>query len=283
MNANGFAENIDVQRLQVQYNNVNVQRMNFLNSRRMALELLKFSIGYPMDEELNVAGSIEDVQLTADPDAYASEFTYENRTDYQALQSQQRVQALNIKNNQAQTLPSLSAYYRTGFQTQSNNVAGLFKTNTKVPDDYASVIGPDKWYNYSAFGLSLNWNLFTGTSKYHKIQEEKINLQKLNNSFRLLKSNIDMEVKNTVLVYENALKVLQSQKENMELASNVYRVTRIKFEQGVGANLEVINAEADYRTAQNAYYQALYDAMIAKVDLDKAYGRLKAPESTSTN
>jgi len=283
MNENGFAEAIDVQRLQVQYNNVNMQRRNFFNSRMMAIEMLKFSIGYPMDDELNVEGSIEDVVLVEDPGAYANDFTYENRTDYQAMQAQQKIQALSVKNYQAQTLPTLSAYYRTGFQTQSNNISGIFKTNTKVPADYQSAIGPDKWYNYTAFGLSLNWNVFSGTSKYHKIQEEKITLQKLSNSSRMLKSNIDLEVKNTVLSYQNALATLQSQKENMELASNVYRVTRIKFEQGVGSNIEVVNAQADYRTAQDTYYQALYTAMIAKVDLDKAYGRLKAPASASTN
>lgn len=279
MYQNGMAENIDVQRIQVQYNNTKTQRTNFFNSRKASIEVLKFSMGYPMDEELAVAGSIEDVQLVPDAEAYASDFTYENRTDYQAMQAQQKIQALSIKNNQAQTLPTLNAYYRTGFQTQSNNIAGIFKTNTKVPSDYASAIGPDKWYNYSAFGVNLNWNLFTGTAKYHKIQQEKITLQKLNNSFRMLKSNIDMEIKNTLLYYDNAVKTLVSQKENMELASNVYRVSRIKFEQGVGSNIEVVNAEADYRTAQNTYYQALYDAMIAKVDLDKAYGRLAAPAS----
>ncbi len=247
----------------------------------MAIEILKFSIGYPMDDELNVSGSIEDVNLVSDPSAYTNDFTYENRQDYQAMQAQQKMQALSVKNYQAQTLPVLSAYYRSGFQTQSNNIAGIFKTNTKIPSDYASAIGADKWLNYSAFGVNLNWNVFTGMSKHHKIQEEKIRLQQMNNSFRLLKSSIDMDVKNTVLIYGNSLKTLQSQKENMELASNVYRVTRIKFEQGVGSNIEVVNAEADFRTAQNTYYQALYDAMIAKVDLDKAYGRLDPGASTN--
>ncbi|MFN8886894.1 MAG: TolC family protein, partial [Cyclobacteriaceae bacterium] len=61
---------------------------------------------------------------------------------------------------------------------------------------------------------------------------------------------------------------------NMDLASNVARITKIKYEQGVGSNLEVVDAENSLRTAQTNYYSALFDAMIAKVDLDKAYGRL---------
>ena len=75
-------------------------------------------------------------------------------------------------------------------------------------------------------------------------------------------------------MFENALKSLASQKENQELASNIARITKIKYEQGVGSNLEVVDAENSLRTAQTNYYSALFDAMVAKVDLDKAYGKL---------
>lgn len=281
MNENGFAENIDVQRLQVSFNNLATQRQVFLNGKTITLELLKFQMNYPMDQEINVAGSIEDVEVMTDVNEYVNSFTYDNRTDYQVMLQNQKLQALNIKNEQAGTLPTLSAFYKTGFQTQSDNIGGLFKTNTKIPADYASAIGPDKWYNYSMVGVSLNWNLFSGMSKYHKIQQERIALQKIDNNFRRLKSSIDLEVKQSALVYDNSLKTLTSQKENMDLASNVYRVTRIKFEQGVGSNLEVVTAEAEYRTAQNNYYGALFDAMVAKVDLDKAFGRLNPPTAST--
>jgi len=58
------------------------------------------------------------------------------------------------------------------------------------------------------------------------------------------------------------------------LADRVARITKIKYEQGVGSNLEVVDAEDALRQAQTNYYGALFDAMIAKVDLDKAYGKL---------
>jgi outer membrane protein len=66
------------------------------------------------------------------------------------------------------------------------------------------------------------------------------------------------------------------------LAENVARVTRIKYEQGVGSNLEVTEAEGSLREAQINYYNALYDALVAKVDLDKAYGKLN-PQPTTEN
>ena len=89
-----------------------------------------------------------------------------------------------------------------------------------------------------------------------------------------MKSGIDLEIKNSMLTYQNAIKSMQSQKQNMELSSKIARVTKIKYEQGVGSNIEVLEAESSLKESQVNYYNALYDALIAKVNLDKAYGKL---------
>jgi len=64
------------------------------------------------------------------------------------------------------------------------------------------------------------------------------------------------------------------QRENMDLSEEVYNVTKIKYQQGVGSNIEVITADADYKQAQLNFFRALYDALIAKVNHDKALGQL---------
>jgi outer membrane protein TolC len=103
---------------------------------------------------------------------------------------------------------------------------------------------------------------------------------KIENNFTSLKSAIDLEVKQAAISYLNAIKSLESQRANQALAANIARITKIKFEQGVGSNLEVVEAEASLKESQVNYYTALYDALLAKVDLDKAYGKL-LPETTN--
>ncbi|BAU54550.1 hypothetical protein MgSA37_02726 [Mucilaginibacter gotjawali] len=61
----------------------------------------------------------------------------------------------------------------------------------------------------------------------------------------------------------------------MALAAEVLRVAKIKYEQGVGSSIEVTQAQTDLQQADNTYIQGLYDALVSKVDLDKAYGRIK--------
>ena len=60
----------------------------------------------------------------------------------------------------------------------------------------------------------------------------------------------------------------------MQLAERVYNVTKIKYQQGVGANLDVIEADRDFKEAQVNYYRALYAALISKVELKKTFGIL---------
>jgi outer membrane protein TolC len=122
--------------------------------------------------------------------------------------------------------------------------------------------------------------IFSGGQRHYQVQQEKLNLLKIMNGYKSLKNGIDLEVKQSTLNFENALKSLTIQKSNMDLAARVARVTKVKYEQGVGSNLEVVDAENSLRTAQTNYYGALYDLMIAKVDMEKAFGKI-LPSTTN--
>lgn len=274
---NGFAESIDADRIQVTLNNLIAERDKFINLNELGIAVLKFQMNYPMSDSIAVAGNIQDVKIDVDLVAYQSDWDYRSRRDYQVLQANKTLQEFNLKNRYAVSLPSLGAFLNYGFSTQSGTIGGLFKTNSGISD--ANGVGPDKWYNYSSYGLSLSMPIFTGLQNRQRVQQEKIRLQKIDNDFVGLKSTIDLEIRQASLVYDNALKSLRIQQQNIELAGKVARVTKIKYEQGVGSNLEVVDAEDALRQAQTNYYTALFDAMIAKVDLEKAYGKIIIPET----
>lgn len=75
---------------------------------------------------------------------------------------------------------------------------------------------------------------------------------------------------------KTAMHTLDVQSENIELTESEYEATRLKYEQGVGSNLEISTAQADLVTAQNNYYSSLYDAIIAKIDYLKATGNIQS-------
>jgi outer membrane protein TolC len=272
LNANGFAENIDVDRIQVTMNNLTTERDKFIKLQELSVELLKFQMNYPMDSKLEIVGNISEQVAQVDLNSYLTDWDYKNRWDYQVLETNRKLQSLNLKNQYAANLPSLVAFANMGYSTQSPTVGGIFKTNTSISDNGS--LGPDKWYSFSNFGVSLSVPIFSGLQRNYKIQQEKLTLQKIENGVKNFQAGIDLEIKSSTIMYQNSIQSLQSQQRNMDLAKNVARVTKIKYEQGVGSNLEVINAEASLKEAQINYYNALYDALVAKTDLDKAFGKL---------
>jgi outer membrane protein TolC len=281
MNQNGFAESIDVDRIQVQLNNLRTERDKFYALQEVSLQLLKFQMNYPMDQPLEAAGDLSSIQVDENVlSNYSASWDPATRADYQLLETNRRLQTLDVKNQYAAGIPTLSAFATLGYMTQSPNISGLFKTNSNFEDN--GMIGPDKWYSTSTYGVTLNVPLFSGLQRTYKVQQSKLALMKIENNFTQLRSSIDLEIKQTATNYLNAVKSLDSQKQNQELAAKIARVTKVKYEQGVGSNIEVVDAENSLKQAQTNYYSALYDALVAKVDLDKAYGKFNTQQPTET-
>lgn len=268
----GFAESIDVDRVEVQYNNLIIERDKFSRIQQLAYELLKFQMNFPMNQPIKVKDGIETVAMLKDANILEQDWTYSSRIDYSILETNYALQKLNIKNEYSASLPSLAAFGTLGFSTGSNTFSGLFKTETQLQTD---AVGVDKWYSYSMIGVSMNVPIFSGLSRTYRIQQAKLSLKKVENTFGTLKSGIDLEINQGKLTYTNALQSMEAQSRNMVLAEKVARVTKIKFEQGVGSNLEVTDAESALREAQINYYNSMYDAVVAYIDLLSAYGRIE--------
>jgi outer membrane protein TolC len=276
LNKNGFAESIDVDRIQVSLNNLMTEKSKFERLQILSVDLLKFQMNYPMDQPLELIGEIEDVSTEVVLDEYLKDWNYKNRPDYQVLEANRKLQALNVKNKYASALPVLSANATLGYSKQAASFGNLFSNGPAFPETVTGT-GPDKLYPFTSLGLTLNVPIFSGLQKSYQLQQEKLRLQKVDNSYTSLKSGIDLQIKQSVTSYQNSVQSLDSQVKNMKLAEKVARVTKIKYEQGVGSNLEVVDAESSLKEAQVNYYNALYDALVAQTDLDKAFGKLLPP------
>jgi outer membrane protein TolC len=130
------------------------------------------------------------------------------------------------------------------------------------------------WFDNATISFSLQIPIFDGFSKKYKSIQSANNLQKVRQSFDLLKSSIDLQRSQSAISLKNSLESLKEQKANLDLANEISRVSRVKYTQGVGSNLEVLNAETSIKESQANYFTALYNALIAKVELAKSNGTL---------
>jgi outer membrane protein TolC len=257
---NGFAEKIDLNRTQVEFNNISTQLSNTKRMIEISEDLLKFQIGLPIGQEIEITERLSDLNLSTD-DILELETSFSRRIEYSVLQTNMELQQLDMKNNKVQYLPQIDLVASWGLN------AGVLEASKLVQWGDRMV-----WPDYQLAGLSIYIPIFDGLMKSKKIQQNKLKIKQLNLQRLMLEKNITLEVSEKRNNLISGLEELESQKKNMDLAREVYDHTKIKYQEGVGSNLEVIEADNAFKMSQTNYYNALYDALIAKVELEKALG-----------
>jgi outer membrane protein TolC len=257
---NGFVEQIDVDRLQVAYNNLVSERDKILRLVGISETLLKFQMGYDVGKPIVLTDSLNLLKLTYTTETGPASVNYDNRPEYDLLKTQQSLNQVELLRYRLQYLPTLVAYGSLQYNAQRNEI---------------NFLSSQKWFPIGVVGLTLNVPIFDGLQKFHRIQQAKLNLVKTQNNIYRLEDAIDMEFTIARINFDNAKVSIKTQKANMDLAQNVYDVTRIKYSEGVGSNLEVINAESSLKESQANYYDALYQFLSARVDLEKAAGLIR--------
>ncbi len=258
-NKQGFVEKIDVDRLTVQYNNLVTNRNNVIRLLVINYQLLKFQMGMPVDEELELRDKLVDVNLSESMASSATDTTfYQNRIEYKLLETAKKLNEFDLLEKKAKYLPTLSAF---------GNYSGSFYEN-RLGHLY------DRGFTFSYFGLRLNIPIFSGGQRSNQVKQAQIGVLKAQNNLESAKNGLKLQANSARITYENSVQSLNNQKRSRELAQEVLRVAKIKYAQGVGSSIEVTQAQTEVENADNAYIQALYNALVSKVDADKAYARI---------
>ncbi|MEL6558126.1 MAG: TolC family protein [Bacteroidota bacterium] len=260
---NGFVEKVDVSRLKVQLNNLQTS----LKSSRELLEVskaaLKLQMGMPVETPISLSESLDQIVLEIQS-IPLQRVDPVNRIEYSILQENRNLALLDIKNNQVQYIPTIYASFNVGWNTGAvSNFGDLWKFEEP------------NWIRYTNWGLSLNVPIFDGLLKKYKIQTAKAKLNQVEFGMSQLENSFKLEEMSARTNLNNALDDYTVQKENVALAEEIFDISKIKYQEGVGSNREVIDADTEWKTAQTNYFNALYNALVAKIDLEKTLGILK--------
>jgi outer membrane protein TolC len=255
---NGFVEKLDVDKVQVQLSNLETQKLKAQNQIDAGKEGLKFLMNIPQRDQINLTDTLSNTEIKSN--ILDENYNYEDRKEFQLLETSLDLGRYNIRRYQLSKIPSLSFSANVNQNAQRNKF-DFFKAS-------------EPWYGNSFISFNLSIPIFDGGSRNANIATARFNLMKLNNQLDQLKSSIDNDVAQSRINFKNALITMDTQEKNVDLAESVYNSTKLKYEQGVGSNQEISTAQADFVTAQNNYYSSLYDAIIAKIDYLTAAGKL---------
>ena len=147
---------------------------------------------------------------------------------------------------------------------RGNNVPGLFGVvDYGIQGENYQVTTDD---DFILASLVMRWTLFKGTANHQKVQQSKIEGEKLEELYSQTQAQIRLEVINHYYGLQAAYESVQSAGKQTRSASRAYQLIDRKYAEGQSSLLELIdartsltNAAANSIIAQSDYFSSLAD------------------------
>jgi outer membrane protein TolC len=256
---NGVLKQLDVDKIQVSYNNLQSQFQQSELSYNQSLNNLKYYMGMPVTQTIALKDTIlnlEDQLLGV----LQEDFNLKNRTDYQLQEINLQAYQLDKKRNQATYLPTFNVALNMGLAAMRKQF-NFFEAN-------------QGWYDNASLVFSLKLPVFDGLQKHQRIVQSKLNVDKAETKLAQMIQSIQVDIANYENQYRNAVTNIKTEKDNMTLAENVYKSTQLAYQQGTANSLDIVQAESAYNESMNTYYSKLLNLYVARVNLEQSRGNL---------
>lgn len=253
----GVTDKTDYKRATIALNNAKALLKTNDELLKAKIEYLKALMGYPVSEPLEI--KYDTLQMESEIVLDTLQGTnYSTRIEYQLLQTQLKLQQANLKYNKWSFIPNVSANGAYNFNYQNDQFSRLYNTN--YPQSFAN--------------LSVTLPIFQGGKRIQNIRNAELQINLIEADITDLRNNINAQHAQALASYKASLSTYLALKENLALAQEVYDVINLQYRSGVKTYLEVITSETDLRNARINYYNALYQLLSSKIDVQKALGQI---------
>jgi outer membrane protein TolC len=220
---------------------------NLIQSRH-ALELTRRSF-------LNLLG-LQEGQIAIDPESGSKQeipkaFDYHNRHELKKLEAIEQAALAELKKARGGKLPSVDTF--AGYQMDTGTV--LDETG-------------DSWMA----GIRMNYTLFDGRKTSSQIAIAQLKLQEIQGLRKKTELALNLEVQQALLDYEQAKKRLSVTGKMVGVATEVIRLSRARFSEGVILSSDLIDFEMRLSDAQARQLAAKAGYRVAIANLRRATG-----------
>ena len=255
---NGMAMEVDVKRVNINLENLQVQHDNAKAMLTQQLNMLKYVIDYPVDSDIRLTAvnteAIEQVELNG---------LNESLPELRLLQGQSELAERQQKMIRQGYLPSLTLTGNLSYSAYTDKFSNWFHS------------GPSNhWYNSSGLGITLRVPVFDGLEKRSKIRKAKLNTENARLAYDDALKALHTQYLNATNELMNSRRNFTKQRDNYRLAEDVYAVTTDRYREGIASMTEVLQDEMRMSEAQNNYVTAHYNYRITNLSLLKLTGQL---------
>jgi len=258
---NGLREELDVDQIHLNLKKTKNQLADAKRAITTSRIVLKFAMGMDIEQQITLTNQLSElvdpIRATS-PDL--NSYDVINHIDSRILDTQLHAQKLIIRKEQAAFLPTISAFYNYGKNT-STDKSNVFKSSTP-------------WFESSMIGFKVSLPIFSAGMKRSKINQEKINYKKIENTQfetqQKLKKELSLSISNLLTAKEK----YENDVESKDIAKRIYDRTRIKFNEGLSTSTELSENEKQYLDAHTAYIQSTLQLLNSRIAFEKALGEL---------
>ena len=266
--ANGLARKIDLDRMRVNLTNYKTQRTQTQNQYQIQANQLKQQMGMTMETKLELPRtSFQEIEQKATANMDFGNLSMDNRIEYRLLQKQEELQEYQKKAYLADYYPTLALNGNYSYNGISNKFDLL---KTKSGGSTAS------WYDMAAVSLTLKIPIFDGFARRSRVSQANVTLKELSKQKEATALALSTQYENAKLQVANNINTIQAQKENVDLANEVYSSTQNNYNLGLANLTDLLDAETSLTEAQNNYNEALLQYKLAELDIIKSNGNLKS-------
>lgn len=249
----GVGIKLDVVRAANQLVNVQLQLSQALSTFEKSKKSLNLSMGRSIDYPilLNVEAKVPQLE------------TEEEKSLQEALNKRSELKQLNLKKEMDEITTTIQS--RTNWPTISANVSYNLT-------DTAVVSGNAINQQNLNYGVNMNWPVFDGLLTQARVQKAQNSIIQDQISIDQTQQSIILEVKLALLDMQDARERIILAKQGVALAEESLRIAKVRYENGVGISLDVIDSQIALTQAQSNLINAEFDLNISKVKLYKAIG-----------
>jgi len=254
----GIVDKIDYKRATIALNNTQAAKKSNEDLLVSKLEWLKALMNYPEKATLQIV--YDSLQMENEIQLDTLQLPdYRSRIEYNQLLTQRSLLISNLDYNKWAYLPSVSAFGAYNLNFLNNNLGELYS----------------RLYPNLFLGVRVGVPLYQGGKRKSNISLAEMELQRNDLDISNFQIAVRADYAQALAVYKRNHTSYLTLKENMKLAEEVYDVIQLQYRSGVKTYLEVITSETDLRAAQINFYNALYQLLASKIDVQKALGQIK--------
>lgn len=255
---NGMAMEVDVKRVNINLENQQVQYDNAKSMLVQQLNLLKYVMDYPAEEEITLTPVDTERMQSASLTGLRGDL-YE----LQLLQSQEKLAGQQKDLIRQGYLPSLTLTGSWMYSAYTDKARHWFHS------------GPsNQWYPSTGLGITLRVPIFDGFDKRARIRKAQIDQENARLNYENALKQMQTQYLNATNELMNNQRNFKKQKDNYLLAEDVYQVTTDRYREGIASMTEVLQDEMRMSEAQNNYLSAHYNYQVANLALLKLTGQM---------